>query len=91
MLFCDKRILERSQGRFEERRIFKNFWYILCFIKNKNDIPNKLIIVKKSKRADQIDKIFVKTFLIFWFTSKPSTENECRWFDVNRNIRKVLT
>ena len=42
--------------------------------KQLNYIPNKLSIVKAQEQIDQICKIYLKTFLIFRFISKLSTE-----------------
>ena len=41
-----------------------------CNINSENDNPNKLIIDKKSRKADINDNIFVETFPMFRFTSK---------------------
>ena len=53
---------------------------------NKKSDRMNYSLSKNQEQTDQIDKIYLKTFLIFWFITKPSFSVTS--FVMNQNIRK---
>ena len=53
---------------------------------NKRSDRMNYSLSKNQEQTDQIDKIYLKTFLIFWFITKPSFS--VTGFVMNQNIRK---
>ena len=43
---------------------------------NKSNSLNKLFTVKNQEQTDQIEKTYLKAFLIFRFITKPSMKNK---------------
>ena len=53
---------------------------------NKKSDRMNYSLSKNQEQTDQIDKIYLKTFLKFWFITKPSFS--VTGFVMNQNIRK---